>query len=270
MNSTIATIPAVLAALGVGLLTRQGLQALAGLVAAKTRRRVRLARRQSVTSTVTALTDAELFGIPSLTPYMLVAAAVGGWLSWNLLLGTPQLLGPLAGLLPLVWKRQRIAEGRQQIRQEVADLVETLRLYLAFAPTPGAALTLALAEGRPGVLWSRLRRHRDAVYLDGPEAVLRTVAIEVRSPDLQRLLARLRAAQAGTGAFTPALRAAAEELTAEMQREMEELVEAAPTRLILPLVALFMPPLLMLALSAPVQAFLDTMAGMGPMPLLGR
>lgn len=272
-SATLLTIPALLAAVGVGLLSWSGLQTLAALGAARFRRQIALPTRQK--RTLEPLSDEELFSIPNLTPYMLAGTALGGWISWNLFLGPLQFLGPLAGLLPLLWKRQRIRDGRQQLRQEVADLVETLRLYLAFASTPGAALTLALGENRqgsvlPGVLWERLRRQRDMVYLDGPEAALNALAIEVRSSDLHRLLARLRAAQAGSGAFTPALRAAAEELTAELQREMEELVEAAPTRLILPLIALFMPPLLLLALSAPVQAFLDTMAGVGPVPLLGR
>jgi len=267
-SDTLLTIPALLAAVGVGLLAWRGLQTLAALINARTRRRVVLPTRQQ--RTLEPLADEELFNLPNLTPYMLAGAALGGWVSWNLFLGPLQFLGPLAGLLPLLWKRQRIRDGRQQLRQEVADLVETLRLYLAFAPTPGAALTLALGENRPGVLWERLRRRRDMIYLDGPEAALNALAIEVRSPDLHRLLARLRAAHAGSGAFTPALRAAAAELTAELQREMEELVEAAPTRLILPLIALFMPPLLLLALSAPVQVFLDTMAGVGPVPLLGR
>jgi hypothetical protein len=267
-SDTLLTIPALLAAVGVGLLSWRGLQALAALINARTRRRVVLPTRQQ--RTLAPLPDEELFSLPNLTPYMLAGAVLGGWISMNLFLGPLQFLGPLAGLLPLLWKRQRIRDGRQQLRQEVADLVETLRLYLAFAPTPGAALTLALGENRPGVLWERLQRRRDMIYLDGPEAALNALAIEVRSPDLHRLLARLRAAQAGSGAFTPALRAAAAELTAELQREMEELVEAAPTRLILPLIALFMPPLLLLALSAPVQAFLDTMAGVGPVPLLGR
>jgi len=267
-SDILLTIPALLTALGVGLLSWRGLQALSALAAARFRRRIVLPTRQQ--RTLTPLTDEELFNIPNLTPYLLAGAVLGGWISVNLFLGPMQFVGPLAGILPLLWKRQRIRDGRQQLRQEVADLVETLRLYLAFAPTPGAALILALGEHRSGVLWERLQRRRDTVYLDGPEAALNALAVEVRSPELHRLLTRLRAAQAGSGAFTPALRAAAAELTAEMQREMEELVEAAPTRLILPLIALFMPPLLLLALSAPVQAFLETLAGVGPTPLMGR
>ena len=267
-STTILTFPAVLTALGVGFLTWRGLHTLAAVGNSWRRRRAPLPVRQA--PTVQPLRDSELFHLPNLTPIMVGSALAGGWLAWNLFLGPLQFLGPLAGLLPLVWRRQRSRDGRQQVRQEVADLVETLRLYLAFAPTPGAALTLALAENRTGVLWERLRRRRDQVYLDGPEAALQALAVEVRSPDLHRLLARLRAAQAGSGAFTPALRAAAEELALELRREMEELVEAAPTRLILPLIVLFLPPLLMLALSAPVQAFLDTLAGVGPMPMLGR
>ncbi len=260
--------PAALAAVGTGVLTWQGGRALHQVLTARLRRWTLPA--YTAATEPTALPVEELYGIPPLAPYMVGLTLLGTWLSWHLLIGGARLVGPLAGLLPLLWKRERIRAGKQQVRREVAELVESLRLYLAVASSPGAALTLALNEERAGIVWRRLRRHRDILYLSGIEAVLSRVAVEVDSPDLHRLLARLRAAQAGSGAFTPALQAAAADLAAELRREIEEVIEAAPTRLILPLIALFLPPLLMLALSAPVQAFLDALAGMGgPLPLLG-
>lgn len=261
-------LPAIFAAVGTGLLVWNGLQIAAGFLAALTRRRLWLTLRQEGPA-ATQLTEEVLFGIPPLWPYMLTATVVGAGLGLLLLHGPFRFGGTLAGVIPLLWKQNRIREGRQQLQREVADLVETLRLYLAFAPTPGSALILALAEGREGILWERLRRRRDQIYLEGPESVLRTVAAEVRSPELRRLLSRIHAASAGSGEFAPALQAAAAELAAEIQRGMEELVESAPTRLIMPIVVLLLAPLLVVVLNPPVQLFLDVLAGVGPAPLGG-
>ena len=98
---------------------------------------------------------------------------------------------------------------------------------------------------------------------------MRAVAAEVRSSELRRLLTRIHAASAGSGEFGAALRAAADELSVEIQREVEELVESAPTRLIMPIVVLLLAPLLVLVLRPPVQMFLDVLAGVGPSPLGG-
>ena len=266
--TNILWIPAIFAAVGTGLLAWNGFRTADGFLAALTRRRLWLAVRQEEQS-AEELTEEVLFGIPPLLPYVLVATVVGTGMGLLLLQGPFRFTGALAGVVPLLWKQNRIHEGRQQLQREVADLVETLRLYLAFAPTPGSALILALAEGRQGILWERLRRRRDQVYLEGPEEVLRAVAEEVHSPELRRLLTRIHAAQAGSGGFAPALQAAADELTAEMYREMEEMIESAPTRLIMPIVVLLLAPLMVIVLNPPVQMFLDTLAGVGPSPFGG-
>jgi hypothetical protein len=204
--------------------------------------------------------------LPPLAPWMVGATLLGGLIARGLFTGPLRMLGPLAGLLPLVWKHGRLREARQRLRDEVADLVETLRLYLAFAPTPGAALTLALAEERAGLLWRRLHAHRDVLALEGPVAFLGRVADELDAADVRRLLARLRAAQAGSLGLTEALGAAADELAAELHRELAEVVESAPTKLIMPILVFLMPPALVVTLAPPVQALLDTLAGAGPVP----
>jgi pilus assembly protein TadC len=82
-------------------------------------------------------------------------------------------------------------------------------------------------------------------------------------------LARVRAARAGSTGLAEVLQAVAVEMTAELHQELGEQVEAAPTRLIVPLLAALLPPLLVLVLNPALQAFLDTLAGVGPMPLGG-
>jgi hypothetical protein len=254
-------VPAFLTALGVGLLTLTLGHSLTTLLAAH--RRCRSWQPRANTHPV-PLSPAALYGIPPLAPWMIGAALLGLLAAQQLLTGPARYLGPLAGGLPLLWKRGRLREGRGRIRQEVTDLVETLRLYLAFAPTPGTALAVALGEEREGVLWQRLYVHRDVLTLEGPEALLQRVATEVDSADLRRLVARIRAAQAGNSGLSNALRAAADELLAELHRELEEIVEAAPTQLIMPLLVLLLPPALVVTLSPPVQVLLDALAGAGP------
>jgi len=210
------------------------------------------------------VTAAELYGLAPLLPWLLGTALLGGAVAYTLFVGPARYLGPLAALAPLFWQRARRRAGQRQIRQEVLELLETLRLYGALAPTPGAALALALAEARPGQLWARLRAHREVLALAGPEALLRTVAGEVASPELRRLVSRVRAAQAGNTALARALQAATDELVAEVHRELEEMVEAAPPRLLLPSLVLLLPPALVVVLTPPVQALLDTLAGAGP------
>ncbi len=262
---TLIWLPAFLAALGVALLAPALGRSVATLVALRRRRRS-WARGVSTTQAETPLSPEALFGIPPLAPSMVGATVAGLVVAQVLLSGPARCLGPLAGLLPWLWKQSRIREGRQAVRRDVTDLVETLRLYLAFAPTPGAALTLALAEAHEGVLWQRLLVHRDVLALEGPAALLEQVAQEVDSADLRRLLGRIRAAQAGSLGFAPALRAAADELAAELHRELAEVVESAPTKLIMPILVFLMPPALVVTLSPPVQTLLDTLAGAGPVP----
>jgi len=258
-------LPAILTGIGVGLLTLMFARMVTSLFALRNRCRLWAGQLTAHPQTGPLPVEA-LFGIPPLAPWMLGAGILGLCLGQVLLTGPGQVLGPLAGLLPWLWKQARVREGRQQVRRDVTDLVETLRLYLAFAPTPGAALTLALAEERDGVLWERLHAQRDVLALEGPAALLTRVAGELDSADLRRLLGRIRAAQAGSLGFAPALRAAADELAAELHRELAEVVESAPTKLIMPILVFLMPPALVVTLAPPVQALLDTLAGAGPVP----
>jgi hypothetical protein len=258
-------LPACLTAIGTVLLALSLGRAVESLFIMGKRRRYR--QQAAVDDKATGMLSVEeVFNIPPLAPWMVGGALVGLVVAQTLLAGPMRFVGPLAGLLPWLWKVNRVRDGRQQIRREAADLVETLRLYLAFAPTPGAALTLALAEGREGVLWKRLQVRRDLLALEGPAALLRQVADELDSADLRRLLGRIRAAQAGSLGFAPALRAAADELAAELHRELAEVVESAPTKLIMPILVFLMPPALVVTLAPPVQALLDTLAGAGPLP----
>ncbi len=255
-------IPAGLTALGVGLLVLALGQGGVQLYQALTRRR--LWGRQD---TAKVLTPEALYRIPPLLPWVVLCGGLGWLLGQFLLTGPVRHLGPLAALLPLVWKQQRIREGQQQVRREVGELVEELRLYLAFAATPGAALTLILTQAPPGILWDHLRRQKDTVLIAGAEAALENVAQTLTVPTLNRLVTRVRASRAGATPLTAALRTAADELAQDLRREVEEQVEATPTRLLVPMLVLLMVPLLIVVLTPPVQTLLATLTGVGPTPL---
>ncbi len=258
-------LPAGLAAAGVGLLTlalSDWLQAVWASISRQRIYKVLLDKPEEEPPSAE-----ELFDIPPLAPWMALGALAGLTLSLTLFYGPGRLLGALGGLLPLLWKRQRIQAGQRQIQRELVNLVASLRLQLGLVPTPGAALLHVIDENPDGILWQRLRKQRSNIYAQGPIPALKKVAADLSSQELRHLLARVRAAQAGASGLSTALREVAAEMTAELQQELGEQVESAPTRLIIPLLAALLSPLLVLLLSPAVQAFLDTLAGVGPAPL---
>ena len=260
-------LPAILAAVGVGLVALGGGRWAYQTWQSFSRRRLWRPLIPKNTESGKPIPPESLFDLPPLAPWMVLGMILGLGLSHILLYGPLRFVGVAGGLLPLFWKRQQIHQGRQRIQREIADLVATLRIYLGFAVTAGTALRLAIDDGRSGILWAQLRHHRDQATVQALPTVLEEVAEELDSADLRRLLTRVRAARAGATGLDAALRAVAVDITAELHQELGEQVEAAPTRLIVPLLATLLPPLLILLLSPALQAFLDTLAGVGPLPL---
>jgi pilus assembly protein TadC len=105
--------------------------------------------------------------------------------------------------------------------------------------------------------------------LEGPEAVLQRLADELRSRELRLLLARVRAAHLGGGSTTEALRAAAADVSAEIAQQVETEIEGAPLRLVFPMLALLLPPLLALVLYPPASLLIEGLTGAGPGTLPG-
>ncbi len=83
---------------------------------------------------------------------------------------------------------------QRRVRQAVAELAASLHFHLDCGASLSTAWLLALDEhaADSGLLWQRLRVHRDLLTIEGPEAYLRTVAAELSSPELRRLLGRVR------------------------------------------------------------------------------
>jgi hypothetical protein len=273
MNWIIA-IPPILTAFGVGLLSHTLLSGLHDLFQHGLRRRLTLAVLSATRSAQTGESrlpgEAELHGLPrNLTLWMIGAALAGLLVSGLALQGPARMLGLMAGIAPIVWRRRRLAQARLQVRRQVAELIEDVRLRLAFSGTLAAVLSsLADEPDRTGIVYDRLRLHRDRLSLEGPEEVLKRLAEELRSRELKMLLARVRASRLGGVSYAEALRVAADDVAGEIVRQIEADVEGAPLRLVFPMLVLLLPPVLALALYPPASLLLNALTGAGPGPLL--
>ena len=210
--------------------------------------------------------EAELYGLPaSIAPHALLAGLIGLVGSSTLLEGPFRFGGLLAALIPLAWRRQRIRQARMATRRQVADLIAEMRLRLAFLGSLGAVLGDLADDERSGLVQARLRHHRHRLRVDGPEAVLETLAQEFRSPELRMLLRRIRGARRGAASYHQALEGATDQARAEILRRTEVLIEGAPIELLFPMLLLLFPPLMALALY-PVVAQLLAQIATGGMP----
>jgi len=252
--------PPLLAAAGAGLLTHVVLSAMADLF------RYGMGSRHRVTAwtgdllalerllggeeeTPTVLSEDELYGVPDVAPYMPVAALLGLGLSWTLFGGVMRYLGAAAGLVPILWKRRRLEDARQEARRQIADLIVEMRLRLVFSGSLGAALVdLAGEESLEGVVYDRLRAHQDLIRFSRPEDLMERLIEEFgeAASELRTLLVRLRAAQQGGGAYAEALGKAAEAATEEVYRRAEVQIEAAPVRVLFPMLLFLFTPVIVL------------------------
>ena len=268
-------LPSLLAAIGIGLLAHTGVDALHELFQRGLRRRLTLAVRLATRSAQTESrlpSEAELYGLPhNLAPTMIGAALAGLLISMLALQGPAQVLGLSAGVAPIVWRQRRLTQARLQVRRQVAELIEDVRLRLAFSGSLGAVLYAITEEPeRRGVVYDRLRLHRDRIALENPEEVLKRLSEELRSRELKMLMARVRASRLGGVSYTEALRVAADDVSAEIVRQIEADVEGAPLRLVFPMLILLLPPILALALYPPASVLLNALTGAGPGGMLTR
>lgn len=263
--------PAVAGATGVGLLAYLSLGAAVELLrrGSTRRRRVleslnKLLHERADQDKVTRVSEEELYGLPSnLAPWMLLVGLAGLGITSFMLVGPLRVLGIAAGLLPLFWKNRRLQQGRLHTQREVLHFIEEMRLQLAFGGSLGAVLNNLAGDKKEGVLYERLRAHRQVIVIDGPEAVLARLADDLRSGELNMLLRRVRAARKGGLSYVDALKSAAAEVVQEVHRRAELEVEGAPLGLMLPMLALVFPPVLVLLLYPPAAALIQQVTGPG-------
>ena len=265
MAEALLLIPAVLVFAGVYGLSYAVLSLLDELVwRIIRRRRVNLSRLFSGTEAPAVLSERELYRLPrSIFPWILVASAVGLAASWALVDGPIQVAGITAGMIPLFWQRRRVATVRQEIRRQVAEIIQEMRLHLAFGSSLAAALDALDTGDRQGIVYERLRFHRASLTVSGPEVVLERLAEGLRSPELSMLVRRVRAARQGDMSYAAALQSAADDVMSEMRRQAEIEVEGAPLRLLFPMLMGLLPPILALVLYPPAYGLISSLAGAG-------
>ena len=275
MMNVLVLVPPILTTLGSGWLFYILLTSLSDFYQRGWRRRLRravwLATRTPTDTGARLPNETEVYGLPDRLALWVIGFSVGGLVLTILAgFGSLFLLGLLAGLLPLWWRRRQLAQARFETRRQVGILIEDLQLRLGFSSTLGAALAGLAEEANPmEVVGARLRLQRDRLALEGPEAVLQRLADELRSRELRLLLARVRAARLGGGSTTEALRAAAADVSAEIAQQVETEIEGAPLRLVFPMLALLLPPLLALVLYPPASLLIEGLTGAGPGTLPG-
>ena len=275
MMNVLVLVPPILTTLGSGWLFYILLTSLSDFYQRGWRRRLRravwLATRTPTDTGARLPNETEVYGLPDRLALWVIGFSVGGLVLTILAgFGSLFLLGLLAGLLPLWWHRRQLAQARFETRRQVGILIEDLQLRLGFSSTLGAALAGLAEEANPmEVVGARLRLQRDRLALEGPEAVLQRLADELRSRELRLLLARVRAARLGGGSTTEALRAAAADVSAEIAQQVETEIEGAPLRLVFPMLALLLPPLLALVLYPPASLLIEGLTGAGPGTLPG-
>lgn len=265
MTTWMLWVPAFLAAVAVGLAVWTSLSALVDLALAWLSRRV--SRRGGLRGRRSRPTDAEveLYGLPGNMTVWMITGALGGLVVAHVLLdGAAQTLGLTAGLIPLLYRRRKQAAGEHQIRRQVGELIQEIQLQLAFGGSLGAALDRIANADYEGIVFERLRKHRRLLTISGPNEVLERLAVELRSPELEMLVRRLRTAQRGSASFADVLRAAAEETAEELRQRAEQEVEGAPLRLLFPMLIGLLPPILVLALYPPAYGLVSAISGAGP------
>jgi hypothetical protein len=198
-----------------------------------------------------------------LYPWGAVRLAAVAVLSLMALATRPGLLAlaPLGYLAPeLVLRPYLERRARARLRLATRDLLNELRLLLAVGTSLGPALE-AVSKGAVGERDLRKMPLRIAlaseiggdVYSRLPQQILADVAERLGSDDLREVVARLQAAQNGQDSYQSAIDGAAQELSERIAEQAAEAIEGAPTRLILPMLACMLLPVLILGFYPPLM-----------------
>ena len=203
------------------------------------RRRVSLSQLRTIEAVTRTqpLPDAILYDIGEVNWALLaLLAALGGWMLtqflFNPVLIIPRMSGALLGLLPLWLKRSRESAARRRLLRSIRQFLSDLALALRYENTPGSALELIASHGGEALVYRRLRLFVTAYLRRGeePTQVLDRLGKDLRSPEITRLVWRMRAAQEGGMTFAEAVAPAIADITAQGETEADILVESAPNR----------------------------------------
>jgi len=165
--------------------------------------------------------------------------------------------GPLGAFLaPDLWLRRRARERGAAMADELADVLDLLRVAVAAGLTPGRALA-EVGRRHPGVLARELRRAAQRLALGEPHDDALAV-LEARCPlaGIRPLTAALRRAHRHGAALGETLAAQALDARAERARLAAEAAARAAPKIQLVVALLLVPSVLLLLAAALLPAVL--------------
>ncbi len=216
------------------------------------------------------ITPEQVYGIAHLNwPLICVLAGGAGvvvtWALYGERPGPGMFLGVVGAALPILYRRNLITQAQQCIQQQVRTFITDLRLGLQIGGSLGPTLDRLAEQGGEGILYTRLRLHARTLLRANatPVEVIKQLADELQSRELRELLVRLHAAQRGVETFEHALTVGADEVIAQMTASVEQTIEGATTRLMVPTLLLTVMPLLVLALYPVAARIVEGLTGTG-------
>lgn len=132
---------------------------------------------------------------------------------------------------------------------EIRDFVVNLRLVTSMGQTLSVALMQTAEQfADRGVFGKRLKQHVESKLVASPEEVIKGLAEDFKSDQLNDTLRKLEAAREGKLSNVQALSLSVDAIEEEIKAGIEREINQASTRLIFPMVVTVFGPILVLAL----------------------
>lgn len=136
-----------------------------------------------------------------------------------------------------LWRRARGVKQYEVDLPTVRDFILTLQLSLSLAETLSGALVQAAKQfGERGTFGERLQtRVRSQLQVE-PEQVIRALAADFESEDLEDLAEKLEMAHEGGLSYSEAVEASLDDVEEKIRMQVEKEIERAPVVLTIPMI----------------------------------
>ena len=136
-----------------------------------------------------------------------------------------------------LWGRARGEKKWEVELPTIRDFILTLQLSLSLAETLSGALVQAAKQfGQRGIFGERLQtRVRSQLQVE-PEQVIRALADDFESVDLEELAEKLEMAHEGGLSYSEAVEASLDDVEEKIRMQVEKEIERAPVMLTIPMI----------------------------------
>ena len=223
-----------------------------------------LAQRRLSETADTVLSEAVLYDInPETVKRVRLWSFVVGGAIGALLISNGQLLWGVIAVgggvfAPRMWLNAKHRRQAWLILQQVRDFVTMLNLAVGMSGSLVWALR-DISEQDDRLLNRRLRYHLERI--SQPLPVLERLAADMRSPHLKELTRRLQAAEHGAGNRQEAVSVAVEAIATDINETAAAAIEETPMRLMFPMLAAFLPTVLVIVMLPMVARILSVLSG---------